>query len=205
MAMPTAADVFALLEGYHIDDQISEQWILDCRDTFIVPWVEAKTRQTMGRIEERTEYYDGNGSSLLILRTRPIVDLLTVSYTNVVADQYYLSPTSIEVLYEEGILKAKANFQEANYTPIFVRGVRNIRVKYTVGYLTIPGDITRAIKALVAEQALGQIASRTGGGNVSASSFSRQYGERGKFTQARNDLARAALALLRKYMTGVGG
>jgi hypothetical protein len=57
----------------------------------------------------------------------------------------------------------------------------------------------------VAEQALGQIADQTGGGDLTVSGFGRRYGDRGKYTNFRNQLARRALAQLRPEMTGVGG
>lgn len=203
MPMPGVKEVCSLLEGYNIGNQISEEWIIARRDNLVVPWVEAKTKLPLGRVETRTEYYDGNGESILVLRARPIVDLISIQYTNVPTNQFFISPTALEIIADEGILKAKANFNEANYIPIFARGERNLRIIYTVGFATIPADVAEAVTMLVAERVLGHIANRTGGGNLSIQSFSRQWGNRGKFSEARNDLARGAIALLRKYMTGV--
>lgn len=205
MAMPSAKEVFDLLEGYNLNSQVSESWLMDCRDNFVIPWVEAKTKLPFGRTETRVEYYDGTGSDILILRARPIVDLIAINYTNVPSNAFYISPLAIQVVNEEGILKARANFNEANYVPIFARGNRNLRITYSVGYVNVPADVARAVKCLVAEQALGLVSSRTGGGSLSVSGWSRNHGSRGKFTDARNDLARQALSLLRKYMTGVMG
>lgn len=203
MPMPSTKDIFDLLEGYNLKGQVSEEWLGKCRDDFVVPWVERKTKLPFGRVETRVEYYDGNGESILVLRARPIVDLIAINYTNVPSNQFYISPMALQVIQEEGILKARANFNEANYVPIFARGERNLRVTYTVGYASVPADVARAVACLVAEQALGAVANRTGGGSLSVSGWSRNYGSRGKFAEARNDLARQAMAILRGYMTGV--
>ena len=203
MALPTAAEIQAVLEGYNIETQLSDAWIDAKRDKFVVPWVEKKTKLSFTGIQEVTEYYDGTGSSILVLRHRPIVALLSISYTNVPSDQFYISPLAIQTIEDEGILKAKANFNEANYVPIFARGQRNLRITYSFGYADPPPEVAEAIKYLVAEKILGHIASRTGGGNLNVQAFGRQYGSRGKFTEIRNELARDAIAILREYITGV--
>ena len=106
---------------------------------------------------------------------------------------------------DEGILKAKANFNESNYVPIFARGERNLRIQYTYGIDDLDNypDIKHAVICFTAEKVLGHIASRTGGGSLSVQAFSRQYGNRGKFSDMRNELARDGVALLREYITGV--
>ena len=203
MATPTAKDVLDLLEGYNVDVQVSENWINGKMAGLVIPWVEEKTKLSFSEISTITEYYSGNGTSLLILRRRPLVELMSISYTNVPSDQFFISPLAIQTIADEGILKAKANFNEANYVPIFARGERNIRVEYTYGFADMPVDISHAVACLTAEKVLGHVASRTGGGNLGVQAFSRQYGNRGKFSNARDELARDGLLLLRKYMTGV--
>lgn len=203
MPLPTPAEVRALLEGYNIDTQLSDAWIMDKQANFVVPWVRRKARTSFGAIAEVTEYYSGTGDSVLILRRRPIVALLELSYTNIPTDQFYLSPLAIQIISDEGILKARANFNEANYVPIFARGERNLRVKYSYGYADVPDELKHAIKCFTAEKVLGHIASRTGGGSLSVQAFSRQYGSRGKFSDIRNELARDGMSAMRAYMTGV--
>jgi len=204
MAMPTAKEVFALLETYNVEAQLSEAWVDDKMTGMVIPWVEKKTKLSLSGVGGPvTEYYSGTGSSILVLRRRPIVALLSISYTNVPSDQFFISPLAIQVIADEGILKAKANFNEANYTPIFARGERNLRIQYTYGFDEVPADVFHAVKCLTAEKVLGHIASRTGGGGLSVQSFSRQYGSRGKFTDIRNELARDGIAALRDYLTGV--
>ncbi len=203
MALPTAKEVFELLEDYNVQGQVTEDWIAKERDGFIAPWVKEKTRLSFTGVEDVTEYYSGTGNSILILRRRPILELIAISYTNIPSNQFFISPLAIQVINDEGILKARANFNEANYVPIFARGERNLRVQYRYGYTDMPSDVGRAITALVAERVLAHIASRTGGGSFNVQSFGRNYGPLGKFHDARRDLARMAIASLRKYMTGV--
>lgn len=203
MAMPTAKEVFALLEGYNVETQLSEDWVTDKMTGMVIPWVERKTKLTFSGISTITEYYSGTGNSILVLRRRPIVALLSISYTNIPSDQFFISPLAIQVIADEGMLKARANFNEANYVPIFARGERNLRIQYTYGFDEVPPDVAHAVKCLTAEKVLGHIASRTGGGGLSVQSFSRQYGSRGKFTDIRNELARDGIAALREYLTGV--
>lgn len=181
---------------------LSDGWLINTRDRLVIPWVEKHTRQSFRGIQTITEYYDGTGSSLLFLRRRPIVDLIAISYTNVDSNFYYLTPYAIQVLKEEGILKAKAHFNESSYVPIFYKGDKNLRVTYKFGYLDYPTDVAEAVARLVAEQALAHVGSKTGGGNLSAQGYSRSFGQIGKWTEARRNLAKTALAILKPRMTG---
>jgi len=203
VAAPEPKEIRDLLEGYNIDVQLSDAWIKDKRDSFVIPWVEAKTKLSFTEVKTVTEYYSGTGNSILVLRHRPIVELIAINYTNVPSNQFYISPLAIQQIPDEGILKARANFNEANYVPIFARGVKNLRVTYSYGMTDYPADIKHAIKCFVAEKMLGHIANRTGGGTISIQAFSRNYGSRGKFSDIRNELARDGHAIMRKYMTGV--
>ena len=183
-------------------DAVTDGWLSDVRDNEVKPFLERVCRQKFDGIETVTEYYDGTGSSILALRRRPIIRVVSLSYTNVDSNLYYLSPTAMQVIADEGILKAKANFNESTYTPIFWKGQRNLRVIYQVGWATCPNDVAQAVKYLIAEAALGHVADMTGGGSLSTNGYSKDYGKRGRYTNARNSLARRAHAILRKYMTG---
>jgi hypothetical protein len=110
----------------------------------------------------------------------------------------------MQVIAEEGILKAKANFNESSYIPIFFRGDRNIRITYQYGFATCPADIAEAIICLAADVVLEHIAGKTGGGNVGLPGISRDYGDAGKYTEHRRQITRQALSLMRHYMTGAG-
>lgn len=183
---------------------VSDAWIQALIDDEIKPWIEAKTRQKFDGLQTVTEYYDGTGSPIMILRRRPIVQLISISYTNVDYNLYYLTPSAMQVIAEEGILKAKANFNEASYIPIFFRGDRNIRITYQYGYTTCPNDIARAMTLLAASETLQHVGSKTGGGNQGLPGISRDYGDAGKWTHLRKDMSLRAFALLRKYITGGG-
>ena len=183
---------------------LRDGWLINARDKVVLPWISEKTRVNFNGVTTYTEYYDGTGDSILVLRKRPIVALIAISYTNVDSNLYYLTPSAIQVIPEEGILKAKANFNESTYIPIFYRGTKNIRVQYQAGYSDYPSDIFEAVCRLTAEQALVHVGSRTGGGDLSGQGYSRSFGKSGKYTHERRNLTRTAYALLKKYMTGGG-
>jgi hypothetical protein len=183
---------------------VSDKWIQDRIDRLIIPYVKRITRLSFDGIETVTEYYDGTGSPIMVLRRRPIVQIIAISYTNVDANFYYLTPTALQVIKEEGILKAKANFNESSYIPIFFKGDRNIRIQYQYGFDTCPADVSEAIARLTASEVLGHVAGKLGGGNIGTQGFNPNYGENGKYTQPRKDLVKTANALLRAYMTGAG-
>lgn len=206
LSLPSAQDVRELLEEYGITPAVlSDKWLINRRDRFVVPWVEQKCRLSFRGVKTYIEYKSGTGKELLILNRRPILALTSVEYV-MGGGEYMPSLQSIEVLAEEGILKAKINVNQNFTAPMFPRGSRNIKVTYTAGYesAVIPEGVHEAIKMLVAEGALGIVANRTGGGALSVASFGRQYGSRGKFTHIRNELARSALSLLKTHMTSGG-
>lgn len=182
---------------------ISESWLVNARDGFVIPYIANKLRMSFQGVQTATEYYSGNGGSVMMLRRRPIIDLISISYTNVVSNQYYISPLAIQIINEEGILKARANFNEANYTPIFARGERNLRIIYTYGGTDYPVDVFRMITLGMADRALVQIANRTGGGTgLSVQGFSRNW-PLGKFGDMRKEMARELVALMKTRMTGI--
>ena len=187
---------------------LTDDWLINVRDSFIIPWIEKKTRQTFEGVATATEYKSGNGTSILFMNRRPIVALTSMSYTNYIEiDQFVINVNSIQVIAEEGILKARYDFRQDNWRPIFARGINNIRIVYTYGYDNyedVP-EVKEAIMYLMAEKGLGIIANRTGGGDLSIQGWSRSFGSRGKYTNIRNELARDAYASLHDHMTGVVG
>lgn len=203
MSAPATADGTDVVITVTFYCVVSDEWIQARLDNLVLPFVKRITRQNFDGIQEITEYYDGTGSPIMVLRRKPIVQLMQISYTNVDANLYYLTPNAMQVIYDEGILKAKANFNESSYIPIFYKGIRNIRITYRYGYATCPGDVAEAIMRLMASEVLGHIAGKTGGGNNAVQGFSPNYGENGKYTQPRKDLAKTAYALLKPYMTGM--
>jgi len=183
----------------------SRVWIESRINNFIVPYVERVTRQSLCSVKSVTEYYSGNGKNILILNRKPIVEVTEIKYVLGGNNLTILNLDNIEVVTSEGILKAKRNYEEAYYLPVFAKGDYNIEVTYTYGNTSIPDQIKEAVIYLSAEQLLGFLGSATGGGGLSMQSFSRNYGSRGKWQDIRNDLARQAHALLSPYMTEVVG
>jgi len=206
MAAPTPEDVRELLEGYGINkDVLSDAWITARLTNHVIPHVQEITRQSFSGIATAIEYHDGNGKNILILDRRPIVALTQIEYVLGGDNISIMNNAMIEVVAAEGILKSKTNYDEAFLLPVFAKGEHNIKVTYTYGYADYPSDVKEAVIYLAAAQALGHIGSRTGGGNISGQAYDRTFGDRGKWTEQRNDLARQAYFLLRKYMTGLIG
>lgn len=183
---------------------ISDYWLRTQAEKFIIPFVEEKTGQSFFGIAQTVEYHSGNGKNIMFLDKRPIVSLLDVRYVLGGNNFTILNLAMIEVVSAEGILKSKTNYDEAFLLPMFAKGDYNIKCTYTYGCLTAPDDIYQAMTYLLCEKALGHVAGRTGGGNP-GSSVPRAFGDRGMFTEVRNDLARQAIAVMRKYMTSVVG
>jgi len=208
MALPTPSDIYAELECYGIDNTVlSEAWITRRQANFIVPWVENKTRiPTSGTRQYTDEYYSGTGSTILVMRRRFIssIEKAELVINNVVISQINVS--SIDIVYREGVLKSRRNFEDTAVHPLFPRGTNNIKFDYTV---TVPSDVSgmieESVKYLVCEQVLGSIANRTGGGDLSVQAFSRSMGKRGRWTHIRNDYARNAHSLLSPWFGDVAG
>lgn len=207
MPAPTATEVYEVLEGYGIDASIlSDKWVAARRDRFVIPWVQRKTRQSFSGTVQTTELYSGTGSSILTLDRRPIVSLDNIVLVHTGGGSFLIDVTTLEVIAAEGVLKVRRNFESSTLVdPIFPRGRRNLRVTYTYGFADFPDPVKEAVAYLTAEVALSNIASRTGGGALSTVNYNRQFGDRGKYTTIRNELARQAHALLSEYFTAVTG
>lgn len=204
MSLPTESEILTFLEGYCVEaSDFSAGWLEKRRDYFVVPFVERITRQYFSGTQQVVEYYSGNGKNYLILNRKPIVSLDEIRYVLGGSNFTILNLQNIEVILAEGILKAKRNYEESYYLPVFAKGDYNIKITYTCGYVVCPDPVKEAVIYLVAEQALGFLGARTGGGSLSMQSYSRNYGTRGKFQDIRNDLSRQAHALLQPYMTSV--
>lgn len=184
---------------------LTSDWIQKRLNNFVLPFVERVTRQSFSGQEQITEYYSGNGKNYLLLNRKPIVSLDEIRYVLGGSNFTILNLQNIEVVLAEGILKAKRNYEEAYYLPVFAKGDYNLKIKYTYGYTTCPDNVKEAIIYLAAEQILGFIGARTGGGSITAQAYGRNYGPRGKYQDIRNDLARQAYAILQPYMTSVVG
>lgn len=185
---------------------VSSGWVIDHMNNFVIPWMEKKTRQSFYTTTQEEEIYSGNGTTTLVLNRRPVISVEQIRY--LVRETYYgaVDVTLIEVIGNEGIIRSlETTSIETTAVPIFPKGKYNIAVTYTYGYANLPEMLQTAIKFFVCESILGQIADRTGGGNISTQGWNRNWGERGKYTNIRNDLARKGLVAMQEYMTGVVG
>ena len=204
MPIPEASDIRDFLEGYNITLSIlSDTWIENRISKNIIPFVERIIKTKVDSIDTYEEYLSGTGSDVLILSKRPIQSLTSISYIHGGDYTGQIGLSSVIVLKEEGILKCVANWAEGNYTSVFFKGNKNIKVIYTAGNIEIPDDLFEAILYLASEFILGFVGARTGGGSLTVQGFGRNYGERGKYQDIRNDLKRQGFSLLKKYMTGV--
>lgn len=186
--------------------ETTDEWIANRRDNFVIPYIENAIGMTISSESEIEEYYSGNGSSILMLNRRPVNSIENISYTSIPSEtQTGNLLQSVELISEEGILKSKTNFNEGSYDPIFAKGVNNIKVTYKYGYSSTPNDICELVTIMVAKKILVYIGARTGGGSVSQSSYNRNFGNRGKYTDLINELDKEIYVILRKYSTGVVG
>lgn len=206
MTYPTVIEIREFLEGYGINQSVlTDSWIEKRRDNFVIPYCERITRSSFSSVASVIEYHSGNGKNYLILDRRPVVSITEIRYVLGGNTFNILNLAMIELVQNEGIIKAKVNYDEAFFLPLFAKGDYNIKVTYTYGYAAIPDVLKEAVIYLVCEQALGFIGSRTGGGSVSVQQFNRNFGQRGKYQDERNDLARQAHAILSNYTTRVIG
>lgn len=204
MAAPTATEMRAILESYGITTEVlTDAWLESCRDDEIIPHVKDITRMTFEGEGTITEYYNGNGKSVLILNRRPVNEVTNIETVGAIVVGNLVNAT--ELIGNEGMIKARTNYNEAIYGPIFPKGDKNIKVTYTFGYVDYPNDIKRAISLLVDAKALALIGARTGGGSLTVQAHSRNYGPGGKYSDIRAEFIASGYGLLKKYMTAVTG
>ena len=190
-----ASDIYEFLEGYGITNiQLSPTWLQNRLNNFIIPFVQRITGMSFSGEENITEYLSKKNATTL-------VSIAYVQGGDILSE---IGLGGVQLV-EGGIIKAVSNIYEGGTSTIFRRGNRNVKVIYTCGESDYPSDVKEAILYLAAEQALGFIGARTGGGSISVQGFGRTFGERGKWQDIRNDLKRQAMFLLKSYMTGVVG
>lgn len=186
--------------------EMTDNWIALRRDRRVIPYIENALGQTISQVSQITEYYSGNGGSILILNRRPIIEIIDLTYTNIPAEtQTGNLLLSVELIPEEGILKSRSNFNEGSFDPIFAKGKNNVKITYSYGYVDTPNDICEAITIYVAKLMLIQIGARTGGGSLSRESYSRNFGNRGKYTDVLNMMDQDFYSIMRKYTSAVVG
>lgn len=205
MALPVPQDIRDMLEGYGIDTtQVSDSWINGRMTNQVIPHINRTCRTSLTGVQTVTDYYSGTNENYLILHRKDIQSIVDIQFV-VGGGQWVFNINMVELIADEGIIKAKRNLNEAFIRPYFPKGTKNIKVTYTVGYdpANIPVDLKEAVVLLTCDLVLTIIAGRTGGGDVSIQQYSKTYGSRGKYSQIRNELVRQADSILRYYITGV--
>lgn len=89
-------------------------------------------------LQERTEYYNGEGCNCLVLGCRPVQSVISV---RIISKEENLSSESCVFFYpESGVIEGRHAFPE---------GLGNLRVTYTAGFETIPPAVDQAATILV--------------------------------------------------------
>ena len=202
----TAADVRAYLEGYCITTtQITDAWITARITNMVIPFVEEITRDSYTGIKQVTEYYSGNGDSVLMLNRKNVISIDDITLVTFSDYEFQLGLTNLFVLPDEGIIKSTGTFESFPFLTVFPRGINNLKIKYSYGHTTFPADVREAVTCFAAVMVLNFIGSRTGGGNLSAQGIGKTYGNRGKYTDIIVQLERYGHTILHKYTTSVVG
>ena len=95
--------------------------------------------------KERTEYYDGRGSAWLVVNERPVSSIMEVYDQDSVIT---FGPLNYTFYPDDGIIRLLVGR--------FQPGSRNVRVRYTAGYATIPPDLAQACIILVSSWFTGE-------------------------------------------------
>ena len=205
MPLPTAQNVYDYLEGYGINSLVvSTTWIENQRDEEIVPYVEHQLGYSIDAEQTVTEYHSGNGQDTLILNNRNITELVSIELVRGSDISGAISLSSLELITDKGIIKARSGYPEYYIQKIFPAGQNNIKVTYKIGS-AYPTDLMLAVKMLTAIAVLQNISSRTGGGDLSVQGFSRNYGGMGRYTVIIKQMDKRAHNIISKYRSSVIG
>ncbi|ATN95040.1 hypothetical protein [Leptospira phage LE4] len=157
-------------------------------------------------IQTFEETLDGTGREDLLVSRRFVREIVNIKLLNLPNQVLSIPTSAIEVITNRGTLRVRAINLEA-YTmvaPIWPQGRNNIKITYTAGFDECPEDVSRAIILMALSNMLGKEASYSGGGtSLSVTAWSKTFGPRGKYSEARNDYVIQARAIVSKYKTGV--
>lgn len=203
--IPTATEIFLFLNGYGINGSvIDEEWVEENRDNFVIPYIENAIGYSIASEQTITEYHSGNNTGILFLNRKYINSLETIDFVSGNDIVTTISTSSIELLGDKGVLKAKAGFPEYYGLRVFPKGKNNIKVSYKIGG-TLPKDLAFVIKCLTSILILDNIEGRTGGGDLGVQGFNRSFGTMGRYTNIRKRLKALALTTIKRYGSSVVG
>jgi len=89
-----------------------------------------------------TEYYDGNGSGILLLNNYPIINLTSL---NDDSNRDFGSATAIDVAADVLLYEDSGMVRLWNKKVAFYKGLANVKVVYVAGYAVIPYDMEEAV------------------------------------------------------------
>jgi|WetSurMetagenome_2_1015567.scaffolds.fasta_scaffold31518_6 hypothetical protein len=205
VSLPTVSDIRAELEGYAITASlVSDAWITSEMNDMVLPYIEKTCRTSLSGLQTVTEYYSGNGQSILFLNRRNIIQLISVAIVRGADFLSFINIDAIDTIASEGLLKARTRVSEGVYFSIFPKGEDNLKVTYTYGN-ALDAQLVKAVKYLTAVCVLDNLEGRTGGGNLSTEGWSRDYGNMGKYSNVRKRLANRAEWIMNQYRTGIVG
>lgn len=186
---------------------LTDSWIIRRRDRKVIPWIQQRTSLNITGERIIEEFISGNGLTTLILSHRPILELVELNYVDSPADYYQNLTQSVAVDTQQGILISKWDVYNASDRTVFQRGIKNVHVKYKVGYADLAAeapDVCEAITMWLAAEALTLIGTRTGGGNMTMPGSTRTFGDRGKYSEMIKRLEQDTKAILGNYFNLTG-
>jgi len=134
------------------------------------------------------DYYDGDGSSRLRTRQRPIISV----------DSIFCDPARLFGANTQIPTSAIINDQRSwnvgfieLYIWRFLFGLKSVQLNYTAGYATIPADLAHAVKLICAREYLLQDKNLTG-------QVSQDVGDR-KITMNLDSIPKNAVEILDRY------
>lgn len=185
---------------------LTDDWIINRRDKFVIPWIMKRTSLNILGTRTITDYISGNGLTSLILSHKPVIDLQELTYISIPDGFIGNLQESVEIDKEQGILMSKCRVLDASDHTVFSRGIKNIKVVYTVGFSDIcteAPDIPEAILNWLASLCLQLIGSRSGGGNINQPGYTQTFGDRGRYSEAIKMCESTTHAILSNYFNYV--
>lgn len=148
--MPDASELVSLanLKVFLAITGSGKDTILQAIKDAVEPWVKRYCDRDF-LVTSYVEYYDGNDAGRLRLRQRPITAI-----TSIYADPARLWSSNTLIPASDIIIDSPNDVEGIVelYVYRFLMGRKAIKVTYTAGYSTIPGDLQHAVKLICAKQ-----------------------------------------------------
>jgi len=207
MALPVPDDIWDELQGFCLTRSMFTEAFVQRKIDLAVNQVEDFTRYSVSGEKEVTELYSGIGKDRLLLNRRNITELTNIRLVSGNDIDTTINLDSVLLVSKEGLIKVRSGLSEYYNYRIFPKGNDNIQITYKYGVAgeNIPADLFTAIVYFAVIQILDQAEARTGGGQLSGQSYSRQYGNMGKWSHYRTRIANQASKIMRRYSTAVVG